>query len=287
MKKIYLDHHFLVNENLWPVLQELIRNKNAQLVISIWNLIEIAQAHDSDQKMRRLDFIKSVNPIYVHDMQTLQKYEIRSFLWLNFFYAGLYPYNAFTPSFPTYIDSNFGKKVRSSYTIADFFQDLRPGDLNPILQQQNQHILALQALQTTEKKKLIEVEEDTFYRYLFTRLPDFAPDGSNLDPNYKNKIISFCHDQRAKLHRNCPAIFSESELGLSRKSNPTRRPLRSDSADLMHCVVALSYCDVFISNDRFAQHCCVKAKERLTREKMKTAELLNSVHDFKDSIINS
>jgi hypothetical protein len=280
MKKLYLDHHILVNEKLWPILREIVDRRLVRLALSSWNIVELEQATDLAQKQRRAEFITSLEPVYVNDMIVLQRYEIRSFVWLYYFYAGLYPYGAFTPSFSRYLFENFDITVRDDYAITDYFRNARRRHLVPIIKGQDEMVLALQTLQTVDRRRLAEVEEETFALHLAGVLPKFAPSGAPVDQGTQRAMIKLCWERRATLRRLSPAIFVEEELGVRRRENATRRPSRADGADLMHCTVALAYCNVFITNDRFAFRCCEHAKAVLARENVPTAELFRSLQDF-------
>lgn len=285
MSKLYLDHHILINEHLWPALRNIVNQGHATLVISPWNLIEIEQAENQEQKQRRVDFISSLNLIYVHEMLTLEIFEVRSFLWLYFFQAGLFPYSAFATSFSSHLKENFGILVRDDYSIIDYISNSRPENLKPIAVQQHQMTLALQTLQTIGKKKLAEIEEEAFIRYIATRLPLATPDGSPADFDMQYAMARFCYEKKQLLYKLSPAIFAEEELGRARRQDATRRPRPSDAADLMHCVVALAYCDVFITNDGFAHRCCEQAGSALARENVRTAKLFRSLQNFQNEIL--
>lgn len=280
MKTLYLDHHILVNEDHWPVLRGIVDQGMATLAISNWNLVEIEQANYQAQKQRRVDFVASLSPVYVHDMITLQRYEARSFLWLYHFHAGLYPYSAFVPTFAEYLRANFGFRVRDDYALADYFRNARQEHLTPIAARQYEMVLALQTLQTADKRKLAQIKEETFSIYLASRLPKFTPDGTPVDQDMVLAMTKLCHERQETLNRLSPAMFAEEELGVKRRENATRRPSRSDAADLMHCTVGLSYCDVFVTNDGFAFRCCEYAKTILAGQNVRSANLFRSLQEF-------
>lgn len=280
MKTLYLDHHILVNEDHWPILRGIVEQGIATLAISSWNLVEIEQATNHAQKERRVDFVASLSPVYVHDMITLQRYEVRSFAWLYYFYAGLYPYRAFVPTFAAYLRANFGFRVRDDYTLNDYFRNARQEYLAPIAARQGEMALALQTLQRADRRKLAQIDEETFSIYLASRLPKFTPDGTLVDQDMVLAMTKFCYGRRMTLNRLSPAVFAEEELGIKRRENATRRPSRSDAADLMHCTVGISHCDAFVTNDGFAFRCCEHAKAILVGQNVRSANLFLSLQEF-------
>ena len=54
----------------------------------------------------------------------------------------------------------------------------------------------------------------------------------------------------------------------ARIATPTRKPQRSDGIDLMHAVVALAYCDLFLVRDGFLRNCCVQAIKTMVPVKL-------------------
>jgi hypothetical protein len=280
MKTLYLDHHVLINEENWALVRDIVDQRKAVIAISNWNLVEIQQATDQTQKQRRVAFVESLSPVYVHDMMTLQRYELRSFAWLYYFQAGLYPYSAFAPTFADYLRANFGFRVRDDYSLSDYFRNARQEHLAPIAAQQDEMAAALTTLQTVSKKQFAQIEAETFIRYLGARLPTVSPDGKEMDQDTRLSMLKLCYEQREKLNRSSPAIFAEEELGVKRRQDPSRRPKPTDAADLMHCAVGLSYCDVLVTNDGFAFHCCEHAKAAMSAQKIRSADLFRSLPEF-------
>lgn len=284
MNTLYLDHHILIEEDNWPLLREIVEQRNAVIAISNWNMVEIEQATDATQKQRRVQFVTSLAPLYVHDMMTLQKYELRNFMRLYHFNAGFHPFSAFASTFAKYIRENFGLHVRDDYSLIDYFRNARQGQLAPVAAGQLEMVQALQALQTADKKLLAKVEEETFGRYVASKLPKAAPDGNPISNNEHAAMAQLCWRQQATLHRMCPTVFAEALLGEKRRQNPGRRPKLSDAADLMHCAVGLSYFDAFITNDGFAYGCCDFAKAEMAKQNVRSASLFRSLQEFKAAI---
>jgi hypothetical protein len=281
---LYLDHHILIKEDNWPLLREIVEQRNAIIAISNWNMVEIEQATDAAQKERRMEFVNSLAPLYVYDMLTLQKYELRNFMRLYHFNAGFHPFRAFTSTFATYIQENFGLRVRHDYSLQDYFRNARQGQLAPVAAGQREMVEALQALQPADKKLLEKIEEETFNRYVASKLPKVAPDGNPISDNELSAMAQLCWKQQSTLYRLCPAVFAEALLGERRRQDPGRRPKLSDAADLMHCTVGLSYCDAFVTNDGFAYRCCEFAKTEMTKQNLRSANLFRSLQDFMATI---
>lgn len=280
MKKLYLDHHVLVDESQWPLLRDITGRGVTKLALSSWNLVEIAQANDANQRHRRIEYVSSLSPVFVHDKITLQRFELRNFAWLYYFQAGFFPFSAFAVTFPDYLLENFNIPVRPDYALADYFRNARPEHLVPIRAQQDEAVLALQALQTASRQRLAQIEKETFALYLTSRLPVTAPDGTHLSDAAAADMAEFCFERRDTLYRLSPALFVEEELSAKRRQNAVRRPSRSDVADLMHSVVGLAYCDAFVTRDGFARACCDHAKAALDRQGVRTAKLFRTLGEF-------
>jgi hypothetical protein len=186
VKTLYLDHHILINDAHWDLLRSILDATKLRLVISSWNIIEIEQGEDTEQLLRRAEFITSLQPIFVHDMVTLQRYEIRNFLWLRFFEQGIFPYSPFSASYPSLLEENFGIKVRADYSLLEYFWAAARGDRKGALdfldQQKAQHVEALRDLQTADRARLRYVEEVVFYQYVVSKLPRILPSGDLISP---------------------------------------------------------------------------------------------------------
>lgn len=63
MKTLYLDHNILVNEGNWDSLRRVVADGTVRLAVSSWNIVEIEQGEDSDQMLRRAEFIAA--PTYL------------------------------------------------------------------------------------------------------------------------------------------------------------------------------------------------------------------------------
>jgi hypothetical protein len=91
----------------------------------------------------------------------------------------------------------------------------------------------------------------------------------------KMKIARFCYDNRVDLYADSPAIAVESELHKTRSRDAARRPRESDAVDLFHGVLALSYCDYYITRDGFARQCTNYAKRPL--RSLRAADIYESL----------
>jgi len=81
-----------------------------------------------------------------------------------------------------------------------------------------------------------------------------------------------------EFHSNCPAIAVESELHKIRSHDPTRQPKESDAIDLFHGVLALSYCDYYVTRDGFGRQCANYAKKSLPS--LRTGDVYESINEL-------
>src|SRR4051812_15283939 len=97
MKVVYLDHQIVINQAGWPAIKLLSDSGQIRLAISSWSIREIAQG--MREREERMAFLESLSPLYIHDMQVLQRLEMTSFL-NRFLFGGRHiPFAMFTETF--------------------------------------------------------------------------------------------------------------------------------------------------------------------------------------------
>jgi hypothetical protein len=88
----YLDHQIFAREDNWPKIRCVLDNQaSVRLVCSQWNLIEVANASDEKQRMRRGHFIDSLNPLWILNGRDIQRAEVHPFVWRRYFRASSQP----------------------------------------------------------------------------------------------------------------------------------------------------------------------------------------------------
>lgn len=284
MKTLYLDHNILVNEGNWDSLRRVVADGTVRLAASSWNIVEIEQGEDSDQMLRRAEFIAALQPLFIHDMLTLQRYEIRNFLWLYFFKSGIFPFNAFSPSYAAALFEDLQIKVREDYSLVDYFRAAMRNDRRngfaTIDQQKDALVEALRTLQNADREKLKAIDEQVFFHHLAALLPRYRPNGKAIGPQTWAEMLQFCNERKVELYRLSPALFAENELGNKRRQDVRRQPNRGDAADLMHATLGLAYCDYFVTNDGFVVSCAEFARGKLDTQGVAVAEIFRSLQAF-------
>jgi hypothetical protein len=68
----------------------------------------------------------------------------------------------------------------------------------------------------------------------------------------REELARVCFASRVQFYRECLAMAVEHFLCEARTRDPGRKPEEADAIDLQHGVLALSYCDAFVTEDRYA-----------------------------------
>jgi len=75
--------------------------------------------------------------------------------------------------------------------------------------------------------------------------------------------LAFCWQHKKQFFLGCRCLAVEDALTTARTSDAMRQPTESDGLDLQHVAVALAYCDVFYSRDRYQVQCASLARKAL------------------------
>jgi hypothetical protein len=106
---------------------------------------------------------------------------------------------------------------------------------------------ALRTLQSVDKKTFKQREHEMFRPWIKGLIPTVDPDGKALSNLQQAELLDFCEQHQAQFLTTCKSLEVEDALMAARISDPKRRPQRSDGIDLMHAIIALAYCDVFLA----------------------------------------
>jgi len=247
------------------MLGRAIASGKVQLALSIWNLFEIGAATDEAQRERRLVFLDTLVPVWVVERRAIQRQEVERFLWHHKFGLIRKELIAITRSLSV-VDSFFaGAQTRIGLTARQFIRETDFTALNPLKKLSPD---ALKVLQTADRKLLKSKEKEMFEAWVSQSIPDLDPGGRAFTISQKAELVSFCWQQRKQFLAECRSLAVEHALTRARTADAKRTAEESDGLDLQHSAVALSYCDVFFSRDRY-QACCAE----LARDTLKTMSL--------------
>ena len=280
---VYLDHHFIADPNCWPIIKALSDRGQIRVAISSWNIREIAQG--MLERAERMEFLESLAPLYIHDMQVLQRLEVVSFLNMAMFGGQRVPFAMFTETFADSLLMNLQVKVRPDYQLSDYIR--AEGDVtgDAVDLAMETYVVARNAL-LANPDGVKRSEEQANHATMTTLIPRRGFDGRHWEPSQIADMLIFCHRNRRPLLRACPAIFAEDALVRARQADPTRRPKKSDTADLFHSVSALAYADVFLTNDGWARGKALVASRAMQARGVASCKVLRTLGELQQLVTN-
>lgn len=259
-KLVYLDHSLVSHEPSWPSLQRLFQDPAYQLGLSIWNLLEIAQASDVAQRAARIAFLSALKPAWLLDHVHVRRQEVKRYLWPRRFNAAAPDLLAVTRHLSQAEAVYAGAKTHIGVSMEAVVAGLDSLDFK---QQKQQSPRALAFLQQVSKQDWRKRQHEVFPAVMAGVVPDVDPTGRPLRKDEQEDLIDYCWDNRAEFMQACPTIAVDDALCEARISDPKRKPKESDGIDLAHAVMALGYCDYFIVRDGFVASCARQAEKRL------------------------
>lgn len=278
MPTAYIDNNILGQEPNWPSITALHAAKpDARIVISDWQMVELAGVSDRVQALQRADFVDSLKPLWMIGYLPIQQHEAKRFTWCHYYRVPATNFEVFTEHLSVVWSYYLGPNTPLTGINARRWVDLNK-DLSGINSEKNQTIDALNTLRAATAKQKKEVEHQTFLDWLQPRIDNRDPDGRAITKAKKIEIAEFCYTNHEKFYADCPAIAVESELHRIRSQDPNRPPRASDAIDLFHGVLGLSYCDLYVTADRFAHQCATQAKKALPS--LRTAAIVKSMSDL-------
>jgi hypothetical protein len=250
VKTLYADHHFIPREangqpTNWAGL--LADNPDWRLVISECNLLEIAFDGDNPRALRRAEFLDSLRPVWMMERLDIHKQEVCAFLWRNHFEIAANP----PPPFHEHLSTVMSYHTRPlvGATAATWVATVDP---NEIAEAKRLTVRSLRALQAATKQKKRRIAAQTFREWVYPNIPLRDPSNSLMSKTQKEALAAFCYASTDKFYQECPAMAVEHYLCEARTRDPKRVPEESDAIDLQHGVLAVSYCDSFVTADRYA-----------------------------------
>lgn len=281
VKTAYLDHHILIDEAGWEKLHSMVDRGAVRVTLSSWNIRELAQG--MRQREERLGFIQSLAPRFIHDMLILQRFETASFLNEFFFRRGPCPFKPFAETFSEFLRGSFGLRTMPDYSLLDYIraEGCVTGDI--VDQRKVEHMEAMRA-QLADQAALARLDQQTFHAKMATLIPHRDPRSQPWETYQIADMLSFCFEHRDELRRACPAVFVEEALSNARLVDPNRKPRDSDTGDLFHGVLALSYVDFFVGHDKWAMARAKTAKATVERVGLNGATLVQSLDELERAL---
>jgi hypothetical protein len=277
MKIVYLDHHFVIDQAGWPTIKALSDSGNIRVAISTWNIREIVQANN--ERGERMTFLESLRPLYIHDMQILQRLETVSFLNGSLFGKSRVPFSMFTETFADFLLMNFQIKVRPNYQLTDYVRTESNTSGDVVDLRKEEHVEAMRTM-LGDPEGVRRVEEQTNHAKTATLIPRRNGKGQPWEPSQIADMLVFCHNHREELLRACPAVLAENALSRARLSDAARKPRLSDTADLFHSVSALAYTDIIVTDDGWARQRILLAKRTMQQYGFTGCEVVRSLDEL-------
>jgi len=266
---VYIDHNFIQYiADTFPAnfdadqeheaVEALVDNKEINLCLSMWNLVEPVMRNDTDYINRVSEIIEMLSPLWLTERLAIQKMELRHFVYANYFnYENdQRPENiVFNELLSQSVYSLGAEFVRIGETAQQFMEDLseNPRDIRTLEQSFMATLDALNTLQDAQRQGGLtrEQKEQVWMEWLRLFMPERNPDNDRMTTNEINEIIEACMNQRDLICTTCPAIAIEDAFCDYRIINPDRNPRLGDAPDLAHFVVSMAYCDIFLTNDGY------------------------------------
>jgi len=271
VKTLYIDHHFIAREtkgqptNRQLLTELLADDPDWRLAASESNLLEIAFDGDKARALRRAQFLDSLHPVWMMERLDIQKHEVRAFLWGNHFRVAAEPLSPFRKHL---------SEVMSYHTRpiigAGAATWIRAIDPTEIAEAKRLTVQSLTILQAASKQQKRQIEAVTFRAWVYPKIPIRDPAGALMSKAQKDKLAALCYASRDQFFRECPAIAVEHYICEARTRDPNRVPEEADAIDLQHGVLGLSYCDSFVTGDRYSYSTATHAIKSLPLLKLAT-----------------
>jgi len=276
---LYIDHSVVSHEPSWAPLGEVLASSKLRLALSLWNLVEIANAADQAQRERRLSFLERFKPLWIVERVEVQRQEVRSFLWQQKF--GVVPAEVcvVTPHLSVVDSYHTGSRARVGLTARTWIDGI---DLSSLGKLKHLAPAALSSLQTIDKKAFGERQHEIFGAWIKGLIPAIDPEGKALSVAQRIDLLNFCEKHQDQFLAACKSLAVEDALTTARISDLNRKPKPTDGIDLMHSVIALAYCDIFLVRDRFVRFCCEHATRSLRTTKL--AQIYFSPSQLRDEV---
>lgn len=269
-KTLYVDHSIVAKPQYRLLLETLLRGGEYRLVLSLWNLAEMAAATDEVQRAERLEYLQQFSPRWVLETAALKSAEVRRYLWTHRFAQAAPQEEVFFQYLSEVLARSGERNIRIGETPHSWIERFsrqqfkRTKDRAPD---------ALSQLQSFEPDYFRELQARAFPKWVLKSVPNRDPDEKLLTQGEQQTLAEYCTQNKADFLNVCPVMAVEDALSRIRTSNPKRNPKPSDAPDLMHTIAGIAYCDVFLLDDGWAEDCARQAKEELRQHTL--AEIHN------------
>lgn len=267
IRTLYIDHNVLADEDGWNDLTAVIQQNQLQVVMSVWNLFEIASATDERQKARRLAYVESLSPWWAMDRVETQEKELRRFIFTRYFGANGEDIYGITKHLSVAVAKGTRTETKVGMKAADYVRALKGVDLDA---EKKSVMRALQIHRDAGRDKRKEKEEERFLAWLIHFMPMRNADGKLLKRNEKVALLKRCWEDRKDLFASSPAIAVEDQLEIARTLDEKRKPQVGDGVDLQHSVVAMAFCDFYMSKDGASRNDCAYVTKWLPKHQLAT-----------------
>jgi hypothetical protein len=276
--KLYLEHSAVSQESWWPQIDAILALGRVRLAVSLWNLVEIGGATDRAQQDRRLAFLDRQNPVWIVERVDVQHQEVQRFLWRHHFKVTAADISVFVPHLSIVDAIRSRSRPRVGITPRAWIDGI---DFKNIEEKKKPSPDALNRLQAIDAKTFKRRHGEIFKPWIRPLIPAVDPSGKLLSAAARTELLDHCAANQEAFMAECPSLAVEDALTAARTADRKRKPKTSDGIDMMHTVVALSYCDHFLVRDKFARTCCARVKQALG------ARTLAQVHADPTSLVHS
>jgi hypothetical protein len=268
MLTLYIDHSYFAPENNWTHIKDfLIKNPDIKLVVSDWNLIEIAQFEDKDINQKRLAFLCSFDPLWLIIKTEIQKFELQNFIYQKI-HRSIYPYSPFASSFQRMVEiatSSAHSKVTPMSYVLDLMK--RKDLLLPIEKSKKEYVENYDRIKKLTIERIKNYDDTIIASWLKDILPEKNPNGKTYSHAEKHHLINFCIQNKNDFIASCPYFQFENSLFELRYSqsyiSSNRNPKPNDSIDLEHVCASVPYCDIVVIADNHLYNLVEKTNQNL------------------------
>lgn len=264
-KTLYVDHSIVAKPQYWPILESFSRGSNYRLVLSLWNLAEMAAASDAKQMIERLEFLERLSPAWILETGALKSIEVVRYLWPRRFAAAAPDDNAIVQQLSQVLTRSGVKNVPIGESPLSWIGKFNREQFS---RTKNRAPEALSQIQRYTPEYFQELRAWVFPKWVLRSVPLKDPSGKKLTEHERQELADYCTRNKTDFLAVCPLMAVEDSLLRLRTSNLRRNPKPSDGPDLMHSLAAMAYCDVFLLDDGWAEECVRKVKIELPNHKL-------------------
>jgi hypothetical protein len=260
MPIVYLDYNIIAkavglphspHAALWRAAIEALQVEGYRFALSAWHAYELAKSDNQAHVDVCCGFVEAIRPLWLSNSVFIKRDEITQFL-NNANGYDVYPVRALNPSIAQ-MWMTYGGIMKIGETYRNTVHEIRntPGALDRIDNAAAETRGAIQAGRDALADGRYKATQHIVDRDYFSSL--IKP------PN--PKALGYVLDHHKEVLSKCPTIFLEDNLTRIRVREHFQ-PTDSDAADLQHAMVALAYCDHFVTDDKMlAEHSRIAVKK--------------------------